>query len=123
MALWQLERYREGYELHSSYAHHFETDAAAWVIAGMCARRLADHQSEAEQALQRAIALEPGRNDAHYNLGNLLNDAERYEEASVCYFRSLALDPSGPLVWHNLGMALRELDRLDEAEQAMRTSI
>ncbi|WP_363178147.1 tetratricopeptide repeat-containing glycosyltransferase family protein [Vulcanococcus sp.] len=123
MALWKLERYLEGYELHCSYSHHFENDAAAWVIAGMCARRLPDKQGEAEQALRRAIALDPRRNDAHYNLGNLLNDAERYQEACECYVNSLAIDANGPLVWHNLGMALKELDCIDEAEIAMRTSI
>ena len=123
MALWQQERYREAHELHSSYAHHFQNDAAAWVIAGMCARRLPDQQPAAEQALRRAIALEPDRVDAHYNLGNLFNDADRYEEAAESYHRSLRLNANAPLTWHNLGIALRELDQLDAADQAMRTSV
>ena len=123
MALWQLQRYSEAFELHSSYAHHFHDNAAAWVIAGMCARRLPQHEARAEKALRRAIELDPGRSDAHYNLGNLLNDAERYDEAVKAYQASLDLNANAPLVWHNLGIALREVDQLDEADQAMRTSV
>ena len=123
MALWKLERYAEGHALHTSYRHHFADDADAWVIAGMCARRLPDHRQAAEQAFQQAIALAPDRADSHYNLGNLYNDADRHAEAVACYRASLAIDPHAPLVWHNLGIALRELDQLDTADEAMRTSV
>ena len=123
MALWRLERYSEAFELHRGYQHHFDRDAPAWVIAGMCARRLPGQEIAAEQAFGKAISLDPNRADVHYNLGNLYNDAERYGEAVQAYHRSLALDPCAPLAWHNLGIALRELERLDEAEQAMKNSL
>ena len=123
MALWRLERFSEAYELHRNYSHHFPNNAVAWVIAGMCARKLPDHQSAGEEAFRRAIALDPGRSDAHYNLGNLLHDAERYEEAAASYRSSLRLDANAPLTWHNLGIALRELDQLDAADQAFRMSL
>ena len=123
MALWRLERYAEAYELHCSYSHHFGTNVDAWVIAGMCARRLLGHSQAAEQAFQRAIALNPNRPDSHYNLGNLYNDNDQPEQAVAAYRASLALEANGPLVWHNLGIALRELDQLDAADQAMRTSV
>lgn len=123
MALWRLERYSEAYELHCSYQHHFQNDAAAWVIAGMCARRVPQHEAAAERAFRKAIELDPIRGDTYYNLGNLFNDAERYGEAVEAYQRSLAHDPQAPLVWHNLGIALRELEQLDAAEQAMQKSL
>lgn len=123
MALWKLERYAEGYALHSSYQHHFQNDADAWVIAGMCARRLPSHHQQAEQAFLQGIRLDPNRADSHYNLGNLYSDAERYTDAEAAYRTSLALNPNGPLVWHNLGICLRELEQLDAADQAMRTSV
>ena len=123
MALWKLERYQEAYELHRSYQHHFLNNADAWVIAGMCARRLPQHQGDAEHAFQAALRLNPDRADTHYNLGNLYNDVNRHAEAVTAYQASLALDPNGALVWHNLGIALRELEQLDGADQAMRTSV
>lgn len=123
MALWSLERYREAYELHRSYHHHFPTDTDAWVIAGMCARRLPEHKQAAEQAFLEALRLNPHRADCHYNLGNLYNDTNRHAEAACAYRASLAIQPTAPLVWHNLGIALRELEQLEEANQAMRISL
>ena len=123
MALWRLERYREGFELHQSYCHHLQSNANAWLIAGMCARRLPGHQPQAEQALQQAIQLNPDRADAHYNLGNLYNDAGRNAEAVAAYRASLAIDPNGALVWHNLGIALRELEELEASDRAIRNSV
>ncbi len=123
MALWKLERYREAFHLHQSYRHHFASDADAWVIAGMCARRLPEHQPDAEEAFLQAIALSPNRSDSFYNLGNLYNDSDRHEQASEAYRKSLAIDPMGAPVWHNLGISLRELEQLDEAKRAMQTSL
>jgi tetratricopeptide (TPR) repeat protein len=123
MALWKLERYSEAFRLHQSYQHHLSGDADAWVIAGMCARRLPDHRQEAEQAFLHAIALNPGRSDSYYNLGNLYNEIDRHEAATEAYRRSLAIDSLGAPVWHNLGISLRELERLDEAKQALQISL
>ena len=123
MALWKLERYGEAHALHCSYRHQFPDNVDAWVIAGMCARRLPGQLQAAEQAFLKAIELDPARADSHYNLGNLYNNTDRPEQAVAAYRASLALNDDGPLVWHNLGIALRELDQLDGADQAMRTSV
>lgn len=123
MALWRLKRYAEGYDIHCRYCHHFSDHADAWVIAGMCARRLPDRLSQAEQAFQHAIRLEPNRADCHYNLGNLYNDSGRHEEAVQAYRTSLSLENTSALVWHNLGIALRELEQLEAADSAMRKSV
>ena len=123
LALWRLERYREGYELFRSFSSQLNNDGEAWLIAGMCARRLPDHAFEAEQALLKGVSLLPQRADAHYNLGNHYNDLDRHREAVVAYQRSLALNPNTAPTWHNLGIVLRELDQLDEAARAMRVSL
>ena len=123
MALWKLERYGEAFQLHQNYSHHLSRDADAWVIAGMCARRLPEHQLDAEQAFLQAIALSPNRSDSLYNLGNLYNESDRHKEAVDFYRRSLTIDPLGAPVWHNFGISLRELEQLDEAKQALETSV
>ncbi|QNI83972.1 TPR repeat-containing protein [Synechococcus sp. PROS-7-1] len=122
-ALWMLKRFQEGYELHRSFSSHLQNDGNAWLIAGLCARKLANHHQEAEQALLRATSLLPERSDAHYNLGNHYSDLDQYDKAVLAYERSLALDANGAQVWHNYGIALRERDRLDEAEMALQNSL
>ena len=123
MALWKQKRYSEAYALHCSYRHHFSNDDDAWVIAGMCARQLPQHQQEAEAAFRQAIRLNPNRADGHYNLGNLLLNQDRYSEAIEAYHRSLALEPRSATVWHNLGIALREREQLAEARRALQISL
>ena len=122
-ALWMLERFKEGYELHRSFSSHLQNNGNAWLISGLCARKLPNHNQEAEQALLRAATLLPGRSDVHYNLGNLFNDIDQPQQAALAYERSLLIDANGAQVWHNYGIALRELERLPEANRAMQTSL
>lgn len=123
MALWKQNRYREAFNLYSAYAHHFQADGDALVIAGMCARRLPEHLSNAEDCFRAAIAIQPKRADAYYNLGNLLIDTDRHTESIIEYERSLKIQSNEPQVWHNYGIALREENRLSEAKRALQISI
>ena len=54
--------------------------------------------------LQGAIAADPTDPKAHYYLGNLLYDRQRYDEALVCWRTSAGLDPTFSIVWRNLGI-------------------
>ena len=125
LALWQQERFQEGFELHRSFSSQLEQDGNAWLLAGLCARKLPKLSKEAEQALLRAASLMPTRADVFYNLGNYYNDLDLYADALPHYQQSLALDNQAGTapVWHNYGIALRELERLEEATKAMQTSI
>jgi tetratricopeptide (TPR) repeat protein len=55
--------------------------------------------------LQSAIVANPDDARAHYQLGNLLYDRRRYEEAITAWERAARLDPSFPVTWRNLGIA------------------
>ena len=51
----------------------------------------------------------------HYNIGNLLLEQKRYEEAIASFDRSLAQWPGNDYAWINRGNSLDKLGRPDEA--------
>jgi tetratricopeptide (TPR) repeat protein len=72
----------------------------------------------AEEQLKGALKADPGRAEAHYNLGLLLLEGERPEEALEHLQRAIEIRPNTPLAWYYLGKAQQELGR---AEEAVRT--
>ena len=75
----------------------------------------------AEQAAERAIALAPGRSDAHAALGSVLRlQPDRLEEALAAYRRAVALSPGANPSRGNVGWLLILLGRPEEAEQHLR---
>lgn len=87
--------------------------AATWVQRGIDLET--ESPAEAERAYRRAVALEPAHTDAHINLGRLLHEAGRTEEAALHYRRALAARPDHATAWFNLGVALEDLRRPDDA--------
>ncbi len=74
-------------------------------------------------ALQNATKFLPNDADAHSNLGNVLGDLGRLDEAEACYRRALRIDPHNANVLSNLGITLGDLGRLDEAEACYRRAL
>ncbi|HEX9708420.1 MAG TPA: tetratricopeptide repeat protein, partial [Candidatus Thermoplasmatota archaeon] len=56
--------------------------------------------------------------DAQFNLGNVLADLQRYEEAVSAYRSSLDSDGENEFAWINLGIALKTMGQADEAKKA-----
>ncbi len=57
--------------------------------------------------LSRAQAIEPNDPRVPFRIGNLLYEAERYEDAAAAYRRTVRLDSSAALVFYRLGLAYR----------------
>lgn len=85
-------------------------------------RKLKNDQ-RAEQAYRQVIALAPTHEKAHNNLGNLLQDAGRCDEAIASYHSAIALNKNSPEVYNNLGTALKQIEQWDAAEAAYRRAI
>jgi len=65
---------------------------------------------------QRIFSICPDNAEAHYNLGVLLHNLERFDEAEACYLHALTLHPIYAEVHNNLGNLHQQLERFAEAE-------
>lgn len=74
-------------------------------------------------AYRRAIAAEPARQDARINLGRLLHELGRFEEAEQVYREAVAHGGEDPLLFYNLGVLLDDMDRKLEAIQAYEAAL
>lgn len=72
-------------------------------LASIVARRAPD---EAERLYHRAVEIEPGLIDAHFNLGNLYRRAGRPRDAVAAYEEALRINPDAPALLVNLGLAV-----------------
>jgi predicted O-linked N-acetylglucosamine transferase (SPINDLY family) len=77
----------------------------------------------AVRPLRRATWLVGHSPDHHINLGILLIDLKRPQEAGAAFRRALALVPGDPDVLHGAGVADSELGRFDEGERRLRRSL
>jgi tetratricopeptide (TPR) repeat protein len=69
----------------------------------------------ARRAYERALALDPELVDAWVNLGRLLHEAGRAEEAVRCGEEALAREPDDPVVHFNLALALEDVKGAEAA--------
>ncbi|SRR5581483_3235130 len=85
-----------------------------------------DNPAAARAAYEKALAADPAHVCANINLGRLLHEAGRLEEAERAYRRAIAEDAADALLWYNLGVLLTDRDRKDEAiaayEEALRVN-
>jgi predicted Zn-dependent protease len=72
---------------------------------------------ELQQALTRQA---PGQAHAWFNLGFMLEEAGRLEEAEVAFREATRLSPKLDRAWYGLGLTLIRLRRFDEAVDALR---
>ena len=73
------------------------------------------HLDEAALCLRQALTLQPDYAEAYYNLGNVLVNQKKPQEAVAQFHRALELRPAYGEVYNNLGLALIELRRSAEA--------
>ena len=73
---------------------------------------------EAIDAYRQALELDPGRADAHLNLGRLLHEGGDFEAAERHYRAALAGTGEDPTAGFNLGVVLEDQGRFAEAIQA-----
>jgi len=74
------------------------------------------------ELIQRAIAQAPGSAGTYNNLGNVLYELDRFQDAADAYGRALELSPQAGTL-NNLGSALRMLGRVSDAEAAYQRAL
>ena len=89
---------------------------------GMATWQLGD-PAEGERLMRLSLMHDASIPDFHNNLGLLLRDTHRAEEAVHAYRRALEVDPDWFEAYNNLGLALEDAGRFDDALEAYRTAL
>ncbi len=87
---------------------------------------LSGREKFAEEQIEvtsKIIELNPDDAAAHYNLGVLLNDLKRYDEAEKEYREAIRVDPEYAAAHSSLGDLLNNRGRYDEAEKEYKDAI
>ncbi len=79
--------------------------------------------SAALSPMKRAAALSFEDVEAHYNLGVILHDLGKFDEAEIRYRHALKIKPDYAEALSNLGNILMKMGRLSEAESVCRQAI
>lgn len=69
----------------------------------------------AERLYREVLEDQPNNFEAYNNLGNILQDQGRTDEAISCYQKAIKLNPNFAGTYYNLGDALQDKGQLDEA--------
>ena len=97
-------------------------DATCWANLGLL-RLHRREDAAAEQALRRALQLDPSQARTHANLGVRLAAGKRWDEAEAAYREALQRLPDDPAAITNLGLVLEEQRRFAEAETCQRRAL
>lgn len=92
----------------------------AWKILGVTLKLLG---KDCLPALLKASELMPEDIEAAKNLGIVLHELGRFDEAEAVYLRALRINPDYAEANYNLGNTLAELGRLNEAEALFRRAL
>ncbi len=77
----------------------------------------------AAEAYRGSIEIEPGRSEAHNNLGNTLLRMGKAQEAVGSFDRALQLQPNNPQALYNRGIALHNLGQFESAVESYRRAV
>ena len=97
-------------------------NARAHLGLGVAAFNRGDNES-AERHLQNALSIDRHYGDAWYNLGNVLLQFERFDDAADAFRQSIEYGVPTAGKYYNLGLALKKGRRIEEAISAYSRAI
>jgi TolB-like protein/Tfp pilus assembly protein PilF len=111
-------------EADSGYAQAWASLGAVYMNAGRLAFLPPDQASTlAEEAINRALELDPDLSDAHSARGMLLRESLEYEEAEKELLRAIELNPSSSEDHRRYASLLLQLDRSEESVRVARRAV
>jgi predicted TPR repeat methyltransferase len=93
-------------------------NADALHLLGVLRAQSGDHEAAAE-LIGRAVAINPAEPMFHNNLGNVLVERSRFDEAEASYMRAIELDPGRVDALNNLGVLLGRRGQAEGAEKLL----
>jgi protein O-GlcNAc transferase len=85
--------------------------------------RAAGNFAAASSAFEKALALDPGLDDARAHLANLYQDTGRLQDAAASWRELVARDPGSARMHNNLGAVLHRLGHTEEAVAALEAAL
>lgn len=80
-------------------------------------------REQAAECFRRAVELQPDYATALSNLGNILTELDKPDEAEVYCCRAVAVDPHYATAHNNLGYALLKQERMEEAAASFERAV
>ena len=100
-----------------------EQSAEQWFAAALDLEKEGKRCSEAMEAYEQALRLDPQMVDALINCGTLHYEQGTFEQAADCFRRAVDFAPQNSLAHSNLGSVLQELGRTEEARRHLRQAV
>ena len=105
----------------AAQAHTGDPETLYWLGA---VRLLRGNAVAAIEALEEAVAVQPGFSEARFKLAEALADAGRVDEALASYTQALRMDPyRHASAWNNMGFLYLQAGNMDDAAQALRQAV
>jgi tetratricopeptide (TPR) repeat protein len=100
-----------------------ERDADEWLALALEYEADKKTRTEAIDAYDRALRVDPSKVDALLNCGTLHYEDGNFEKASEYFGRAISLEPDSALAHFNLGSVLEEVGDLDAARKHLRQAV
>ena len=114
--------YKDAAELFGVVVAEHPTDGQSHYMHGLSAWKSGDHET-AESALRRAVEIDSQSVKARTNLGRVLLEQGRVQDALPHVEKAVELAPESYEAWRVLGNVKAELGRDDEALEAYRRAL
>ena len=115
-------RYTEAAILAQTMTERFPLHGFGWKLLGATFTKQGLGM-DALAPMQKAAALSPSDAEVHCNLGSVLKDMGKLDEAETSCRRALQIKPDFVEALSNLGNILRDMGRLDEAQASYRRAL
>jgi tetratricopeptide (TPR) repeat protein len=122
ISAWRARAWRDDVVLWRLAVREEPNRAPYWDRLGLALTERKDF-APAEEALQRAIALDPNYFNAQLNMGVLMQTGGHAHEAVKAYRHAIELQPRHVNAHLNLGMALLEIGDLKGAHDEFKTAV
>ena len=108
-------RLEEATRLFAAYERNNPSEFEGYLLHAKVLNARAVEPETARKLLDRAIAMEPGSADAHFELGGLLERLQQYPEAAAEFERAAVLNPADAAVHYRLSRLYQRLNKPEAA--------